>query len=77
MTSEAQTADPAVASPLRRRIAAALILLSLGPVLYAQRDLRRRSRREVRGPKFLWRIGSTNALVAIAYLRWGRRTQED
>ncbi|HET9074722.1 MAG TPA: hypothetical protein VFN48_09100 [Solirubrobacteraceae bacterium] len=74
MSASASSAPP---DSLRRRIFATVIFLSLGPVIYVQRDLRRRSRQEVRGPKLLWRIGSTNALVAVAYLRWGRRIQED
>jgi hypothetical protein len=59
--------------PLRRRLAAAAILLSFGAVAVAQRDLRGRSSDQVRGSKLAWRLGSTNAVVALAYLRWGRR----
>jgi hypothetical protein len=58
---------------LARRIPALLILLSLGPIVLAQRDLRSRPAAEVRGPKLLWRLGASNAVVALAYLRWGRR----
>jgi hypothetical protein len=56
-----------------RRLPALLILLSLGPIVLAQRDLRHRPSAEVRGPKLLWRLGASNAVTAIAYLRWGRR----
>jgi hypothetical protein len=65
--------DSAAAVTMKRRIPALVILLSLGPVLLAQRDLRSRPNAAVRGPKLLWRLGSANALGALAYLRWGRR----
>jgi hypothetical protein len=58
---------------LPSRVARAAILLSFGAVFVAERDLRNRSADQVRGPKLVWRIGSTNAVVALAYLRWGRR----
>jgi hypothetical protein len=57
-----------------RRVAATLILLSLGIVVVAERDLAGRPSAQIRGPKPLWRIACANALGAIAYLRWGRRT---
>jgi hypothetical protein len=57
---------------LQRRIAAALLWLSFGVVIVAERDLKSRSAQEVRGSRLLWRLGSGNALIALAYLRWGR-----
>jgi hypothetical protein len=68
--SRASTAGP---SPLRRKIATAAILVSLGIVGVAQRDLKRRPSEQVRGNRLLWRLLSLNALGAIAYFRWGRR----
>ncbi len=71
--SNLDTAASADAMPLGRRIAAGLILISFGAVFVAQRDLRSRPTEQIRGPKLAWRLGSSNALVALAYLRWGRR----
>ncbi len=66
--------NPADSSqPLARRIVAALLIASGAVVFIAERDLRARPAAEIRGPKLLWRVGSTNALVAFGYLRWGRR----
>jgi hypothetical protein len=59
--------------PLPRRIAGLAILASFGAVVVAERDLRRRSADQVRGSRLVWRLGSTNAVVALAYLKWGRR----
>jgi hypothetical protein len=61
--------------PLRRRIVAALLVASGAVVFIAERDLRSRPAAEIRGPKLAWRVGCTNALVAFAYLRWGRRSR--
>jgi hypothetical protein len=52
-------------------IAIAVSLLIVGT---AERDLQRRSADEIRGRKLVWRFASLNALGALAYLRWGRRT---
>ena len=60
----------------KRRTAAGAIIGSAAVVLVAQGDLHRRSAAQVRGSKLLWRIGSTNAVVAFAYLRWGRVSRE-
>jgi len=51
----------------------ALIVLSLGLVTAAERDIQRRSADQVRGSKLLWRLLCLNALGAVGYLRWGRR----
>ncbi len=59
-------------SPRQRRIATVVIVISLGVVGVAQRDLARRSDDEIRGSRGLWRLLSLNALGALAYLRWGR-----
>ncbi|WP_249012368.1 hypothetical protein [Conexibacter sp. DBS9H8] len=64
---------PVPGSGLRRGLATGVILGSLAIVTVAQRDLSGRPAPAVRGSKLAWRIGSTNALVALAYLRWGRR----
>jgi hypothetical protein len=50
------------------------IVLSLAVVTAAERDLHHRSADDVRGDKRLWRVACLNALGALAYLRWGRRT---
>ncbi len=65
--------DIAASSSLPRRVAGLAILLSFGAVAVAQRDLAGRPADQVRGSKLAWRIGSANAVVALAYLRWGRR----
>ena len=53
---------------------AGLLALSLAIVITAERDLYYRPDDEIRGEKRLWRLASLNALGALAYLRWGRRT---
>jgi hypothetical protein len=49
-----------------------VIVISLGVVAVAQRDIQKRSSGEIHGPKLLWRLISLNALGALAYLKWGR-----
>lgn len=69
-------ADKAIeGGSLKRRIATVLIVVSGAVVVVAERDLASRPSSQVRGSKMLWRIGSSNALVAFAYLRWGRRAR--
>jgi hypothetical protein len=59
--------------PTRRRIVAGVLLvISLGIVAVAEKDLQGRSDAEVRGSKLAWRLVSLNAVGALAYLRWGR-----
>jgi hypothetical protein len=61
--------------PPERRFAAILTLV-VGLILIgvAQRDISNRSDAEINGPKFLWRLLSLNALGAIGYFRFGRRS---
>jgi hypothetical protein len=60
-------------SPRQRVLAGVLIVISLGVVTAAERDLRRRPAAEVRGDKRLWQVACLNAMGAVAYFRWGRR----
>jgi hypothetical protein len=48
-------------------------LLSLAVVGFAERDIHHRPVERIRGPKLVWRVVSTNALGALAYLGLGRR----
>jgi hypothetical protein len=52
----------------------ALIVLSLGLVTAAERDIQRRPADQVHGSKLFWRLACLNALGAVGYFRWGRRT---
>jgi len=61
-------------SPAQRFSTVALIAVSLGLVAAAERDIQRRPDHQVRGSKPLWRFVCLNALGAIGYLRWGRRS---
>jgi hypothetical protein len=61
-------------SPPQRIAAVVSIVVSLVLVTAAERDLQRRPASKVRGDKRLWRLVSLNALGALTYLRWGRRT---
>jgi hypothetical protein len=63
-------------SPRQRALLGGLLAASLGLVAAAQRDLHRRSDNEVRGSRRLWRALCLNALGALAYFGWGRRTPE-
>jgi hypothetical protein len=60
-------------SPQQRSVAAVLIVISLGVVAVAERDLHRRPDTQVRGDKRLWRLVCLNAIGALGYLVWGRR----
>jgi hypothetical protein len=60
--------------PRQRMIASGLMLVSLSLVVAAERDLSHRKPAELRGSRLLWRVLCLNALGAIAYFRWGRRT---
>jgi hypothetical protein len=53
---------------------AALISMSLGLVAAAERDIQLRPADQVRGSKLLWRLICLNALGAVGYFRWGRRS---
>ena len=61
-------------SPEQRLLGVVLAAVSLALVAVAERDLRRRPDRQIRGDKRLWRIVCLNAIGAIGYLVWGRRT---
>jgi hypothetical protein len=52
------------------------LTVSLAVVAFAERDIQRRSRNQIKGSKLLWRLLSLNALGALAYLRWGRAAGE-
>jgi hypothetical protein len=60
-------------APAQRSLAVVLIAVSLVLVAVAERDLHRRSDKQVRGDKRLWRIVCLNAIGAVGYLLWGRR----
>jgi len=61
-------------SPEQRSLAAVLIAVSLALVAVAERDLHRRPDTQVRGDKRLWRVVCLNAIGAVGYLLWGRRS---
>jgi hypothetical protein len=56
----------------RPSVAVAIIVLSLVVVIIAERDVHRRPRSQIRGPKLIWRLANLNALGALGYLVWGR-----
>jgi hypothetical protein len=60
-------------SPGERASIVVVLVASLAIVALAQRDLHQRSTSAIRGNKLLWQVVCTNALGALAYLRWGRR----
>jgi hypothetical protein len=59
--------------PTKAKISVAAIVVSVAIVGYAEGNLSARSRDQIRGPKPLWRLLCTNALGALAFLRWGRK----
>jgi hypothetical protein len=48
--------------------------VGLAIIAAAQRDISSRDEAELRGSKTIWRFVSLNALGALAYLRFGRRS---
>ena len=60
-------------SPAEKAIVGVLLLVSLGIVGFAERDLQRRPEEQVRGSKPAWRLAGLNAVGALAYLGLGRR----
>jgi hypothetical protein len=54
-----------------------VVVVSLGLVTAAERDIQRRPAEQVRGSKTLWRLICLNGLGAASYLRWGRRATAD
>jgi hypothetical protein len=63
-------------SPAGRVWTVVLILASLVLVGAAERDIQRRQAGEVEGNKLIWRLVSLNALGALSYFAWGRRTSD-
>jgi hypothetical protein len=61
-------------SPGQQFSAFAALLVSLVLVTVAQRDIQHRPADQIRGSRPLWRFVCLNALGAVGYLRWGRRT---
>jgi hypothetical protein len=59
--------------PAQRLFIWALLVVSVGLVTAAERDIQRRPVNQVRGRKLPWRALSLNALGALAYFCWGRR----
>jgi hypothetical protein len=64
-------------SAQRRGVLAIVFAVALSIVFVAERDLHQRPEADVRGKKVLWRVVCLNALGALAYLRWGRRSSPD
>ncbi len=60
-------------SPAQRFWVLGLIVVSLGVVTAAERDIQRRPADRVRGSKLLWRLVCLNAVGSASYFRWGRR----
>jgi hypothetical protein len=61
-------------SPPQQVLALLSIVVSLVLVSAAERDLRRRPDEEIRGDKRLWQLVCLNALGAVGYFAWGRRS---
>jgi hypothetical protein len=60
-------------SPVEKAMVGVLLLVSLGIVGFAERDLQQRPEKQIRGSKLAWRLAGLNALGALAYLGLGRR----
>lgn len=60
-------------SPVQQVVLGVVMVLSLGLVAAAERDVQRRSTDEIRGSRLLWRVLCLNALGAIGYYLLGRR----
>lgn len=61
-------------SPSGKRLTSIVIAVSLVLVAAAERDIQNRPPTEVNGSKLVWRVVCTNAIGALSYFRWGRRT---
>jgi hypothetical protein len=61
-------------SPTGRALVSLLVVVGLGLIVTAQRDIQVRPDAQVRGSKLLWRVVCLNVLGAAVYLRWGRRS---
>ncbi len=60
--------------PAKQLLIVIVTTLSFGLVALAERDIQRRPADQIRGSRALWRLICTNALGALGYLSWGRRT---
>ena len=61
-------------SPAARRGALALLAFEVVLIVAVQRDIQRRPRSGIRGPKLLWRaVATQNVVGPAAYLALGRR----
>ena len=61
-------------SPVRQAAIVAITAWNLWLTVTSERDIQRRSRNEVRGPKLVWRLAClTNSVGPLAYFRWGRK----
>ncbi len=56
---------------------AVVLIASLGLVAAGERDIQRRPADQLRGSKLFWRLACLNALGAVSYFRWGRRSAAD
>ena len=64
-------------TPTQRRLAIGGALVQIILLALAQRDLSNRSAKQVRGPKWLWRIVTlVNFVGPLAYFCCGRKTQD-
>ena len=64
-------------TPTQRRLAIAGALVQIILLAVAQRDLSNRSAKQVRGPKWLWRLVTlVNFVGPLAYFCCGRKTQD-
>jgi hypothetical protein len=60
-------------SPAGKVWAVIAMVVSLGLVVSAERDIQTRSASELRGSKRLWQLVSLNAIGALGYFTLGRR----
>jgi hypothetical protein len=61
-------------SAAKQALIAGVFAASLGLVAASERDIQRRPADQVRGNKTLWRLVCLNAVGALGYFRWGRRS---
>jgi hypothetical protein len=62
-------------SESRKKLGVFLVAVAIWAVVTPSmwRDLNRRSASQVRGPKWLWWIASSNLIGSVAYWTFGRR----
>jgi hypothetical protein len=64
-------------TPTQQRLAIGGALVQIILLALAQRDLSSRPAKQVRGPKWLWRIVTlVNFVGPLAYFYFGRKTQD-